>query len=198
MAITAQINVSASSSVLFLSFSVHSTWVFLFFSLLTSYLVSCRLAHHVWRDSARHSRLSLTRPAGYPLRQLKIWRPCRSPISPSALTGWTGFARACRWPARPARPSCGRQVRPLRKHLHCVLCPSMRDHTGPSATSENHFMYSRSANTRVSLVLNAQAYLVWQINVFSTKGRCNVLTWCGVNYMTSQETGYNRAFKIAL
>lgn len=98
----------------FLAFSLPSTC----FSLLTSYLVCCRLAHHVWHDSARHSRLLLTRPTGYPLLQLKIWRPCRSLISPSALTAWTGFARACRWPARPARPSCGRQVR---KNLHSEL-----------------------------------------------------------------------------
>lgn len=84
-----------------------------YFSLLASRLLSRRLARHAWRDSARHSQLSPTRPAGYPSRQPKIWRACQTLIFPSASTGWTGSARACRWPARPARPSCGRQVSPL-------------------------------------------------------------------------------------
>lgn len=97
----------------------------LFFSHLTSYHVSHRLAHLAWHDSAQHSRLLLTRPAGYPLRQLKIWKPCLSPISPSASAGWTGFARVCHWPARPVRPSFGHQVSPLPSRKVYTLCYAM-------------------------------------------------------------------------
>lgn len=112
--------------VLYIHHSINMLPFLFFLSLWTfPHLVSGvfhRLAHLVWHDSAQHSRLLLTRPVGYPLRQLKIWRPCLSLTSPSASTGWTGFARASRWPAHLAKPSFGHQVSPL-PALYATLVP---------------------------------------------------------------------------
>lgn len=72
-------------------------------------LSSCRAAVH-GIPSLRSLGLP-TRPPSSPLPLLNPWRPCQKPTSPSGSTEWTGFARACRCPALPARISSDHQVK---------------------------------------------------------------------------------------